>query len=78
MVAGFVVGPSFQAQSSPICQFAITAYVVTQLELESARKSASDCTKKGRGSCKGEFGRIRELQHRLKLARDYLDRYCVR
>jgi hypothetical protein len=78
LAAGFAIGPALRAQVSPTCEFAIGAYVATEVELGAARKSCRDCIREARGSCKAELARIEELRHRLKLSRDYLDRYCVR
>lgn len=78
VIASLAVGPSLQAQSSPVCEFAIATIAATELELSSAKKRYRDCAKGGGNSCKVEFARVRDLQHLLKLARDYLDRYCLR
>lgn len=77
-MAGLTVGPAVHAQSSSVCEFAVATLAATRLELSSARKSHRDCTKDGLNSCKVELARIRDLQQRLRLARRYLDRYCVR
>ena len=77
-VAGALIASPLQAQSSPTCQFAVTAYAGTLIELETAKKQYRACTKDGLHACKVEFSRIRELKHRLKLARDHLNRYCAR
>ena len=78
LMAGLTVGPAVHAQSSPVCEFAVATLAATQLELSSASKSYRDCSKNGRNSCKVELARVRDLQQRLKLARSYLDRYCMR
>jgi hypothetical protein len=78
LLAGFATAPASVAQVSATCEFAIGAFVATEVELGSARKSYRDCIREGRSECKAERTRIEELRHRLKLARDYLDRYCVR
>jgi hypothetical protein len=78
LIAGLAVAPAVHAQSSPVCEFAVATVAATQLELSSARKSYRDCSKDGRTSCKVELARVRDLQQRLKLARRYLDRYCMR
>ena len=77
-VAGTSLGPPLQAQPSPSCQFAVTAYVATQVEIESARKAHRRCKEARLSACQVELARIRDLQHRLKMARDYIDRYCTR
>ena len=78
LTAGLTVGPAVQAQSSPVCEFAVATVAATQLELSSARKSHRDCSRNGRNSCKVELARVRDLRQRLQLARNYLDRYCMR
>lgn len=78
LVAGLADGPAVHAQSSPVCEFAVATLAATRLELSSARKSYRDCSRDGRDSCKVELARMRDLQQRLKLARRYLDRYCMR
>ena len=72
------LSPAVHAQSSPVCDFAVATLAATQLELSSARKSYRHCSKNGRNSCKVDLARVRDLQQRLKLARSYLDRYCMR
>lgn len=78
LIAGLAVGPAVHAQSSAVCEFAVVTLAATQLELASARKSYRDCSRDGGNSCKVELARVRDLQQRLKLARRYLDRYCMR
>lgn len=78
LIAGAASGSSLGAQPSASCQFAVTAYVATQVELESARRAQRRCKKEGLSACQVEWTRIQDLQHRLKMARDYLDRYCAR
>ena len=77
LIAGAALGPPLRAQPSASCQFAVTAYVATQVELESARKAHRRCKREGLSACQVEWARIQDLQHRLKMARDYLDRYCT-
>lgn len=77
LLAGTAVGPPLQAQPSASCQFAVTAYVATQVELESARKAQRRCKAEALSACQVEWARIQDLQHRLKMARDYMDRYCI-
>lgn len=78
LIAGASSGPPLRAQPSASCQFAVTAYVATQVELESARKAQRRCRAEGLSACQVEFARMQDLRHRLKMARDYLDRYCTR
>ena len=78
LVAGLLTVPAAEAQSSPVCEFAVATIAATQLDLGSARRRYRECAKSGGASCKVELARVRDLQHRLKLARSYLDRYCMR
>ena len=78
LIAALALAPALRAQSSPTCEFALSAYVATQIELASAKKSHRDCIRGSSGPCKRELVRVEELRHRLKLSRDYLDRYCAR
>lgn len=78
LIAGVAAGPPLQAQPSPSCQFAVTAYVGTQVELESAKRAHRRCKKKSLSACQVELARMQDLQRRLKMARDYIDRYCIR
>lgn len=78
LLAGTAASPPLRAQPSPSCQFAITAYVATQIELKSSRSAHRGCKRKGLSACQVEWARIQDLRHRLKMTRDYIDRYCAR
>ena len=78
LVAGAAMGPPVRAQPSPTCQFAVTAYVAIQVERESAKKAYRRCKKESLSVCQVELARRQDLQRRLKMARDYIDRYCTR
>lgn len=77
VLAGTGVGPPLRAQPSASCQVAVTAYVATQVELEPARKAHRRCKEEG-VSGQVEFARIQDLQQRLKMVHDYIERYCTR
>lgn len=70
--------PSAAAQSSPMCQFAAAAVLTAEVELEDAKRALRKCTGVAGASCSAEGARARDMRHRLKLARDYLERYCLR
>lgn len=78
LVAGAAASPPLRAQPSASCQFAVTAYVATRVELESARKAQRRCRAEGLSACQVESARIRDLRQRLKMARDYIDLHCAR
>lgn len=69
--------PVAGAQSST-CEFAAAGWISTQMELRDARRAYRACIREGRTSCTAEQGRVRLLEQRLKLLRNYLDGYCAR
>ena len=69
---------SAAAQSSRTCEFALAGWIGTQLELQEARSAYQACTRAHRTACTAEQGRVRSLEQRLKLLRNYVDGYCRR
>lgn len=66
------------AQSSQTCEFALAGWVSTQLELQEARTAYRACRREHRTACTAEQGRVRTLEQRLRLMRNYIDGYCRR
>ncbi|HET9427007.1 MAG TPA: hypothetical protein VFO69_01465 [Allosphingosinicella sp.] len=65
-------------QSSQTCEFALLGWISTQLELREARRAQRACTDEQRTACTAEQGRVRALELRLRLLRNYVDGYCRR
>lgn len=75
--AGTTVPPA-GGQASHTCEFAVSGWVATQLELAEARSAYRDCRRGRQSACTAEQGRIRALEDRLRLLRNYVDGYCRR
>ena len=78
VAAAVLAQPSANAQSSHTCEFALAGWVGTQLELGEARAAYGNCVRARTVSCTAEQGRIRLLEQRLRLLRNYIDGYCRR
>lgn len=59
------------------CDFALDGWLVAQVELEEAQAALLAC-KERNAACKVERGRVRMLEQRVRLLRNYVDRHCRR
>ena len=79
LVGGALIcSPAAPAQSTQTCEFALAGWIGTQVELQQARGDYRACAREHRTACTAEQGRIRLLEERLKLLRNYVDGYCRR
>lgn len=60
------------------CDFALDGWLVAQVELEEARTAFLACREERKAACKAERGRVRMLEQRVRLLRNYVDRHCRR
>ena len=65
-------------QASLTCEFAVSGWIATQLELAEARRAYRDCRRAGQSACTTEQARIQSLEQRLSLLRNYVNGYCRR
>jgi hypothetical protein len=78
-MAWAVVHPlAAHAQASRTCEFALAAWVATRLELQEAREARRLCGDARFHACTSEEGRVRNLEQRLVLVRQYIEGYCRR
>jgi hypothetical protein len=66
------------AQTSLTCEFALSGWVLTQLELAEARSAERACRRARSSACTAEQGRVVSLEQRLRLLRNYVNGYCRR
>lgn len=60
------------------CDFALDGWLVAQVELEQARTAFLACKEERKAACKVERARVRMLDQRVRLLRNYVDRHCRR
>jgi hypothetical protein len=60
------------------CDFALDGWLVAQMELEEAQTAFLACKEERKAGCKVERGRVRMLEQRVRLLRNYVDRHCRR
>ena len=60
------------------CDFALAGWLSTQGELEEAQAAFRMCREERKAACKVERGRVRMLEQRVRLLRNYVDRHCRR
>jgi hypothetical protein len=54
------------------------AHISLSVELETARQQYRECLTIGRSACSDRLRQIRTLEQKLRLARNYVTRYCRR
>jgi hypothetical protein len=72
------VGTVPGGQASLTCEFAIAGWAATQIELAEARGAYRACRREHQSACTAEQGRVRMLEQRLRLMRNYVNGYCRR
>jgi hypothetical protein len=70
------VSGAVAAGPSRSCEFALDGRLSTQMELEEAQAAFLACKEERKTACKAARGRVRMLEQRLRLLRNYLDRHC--
>jgi hypothetical protein len=65
-------------QASLTCEFAVAGWAATQVELAEARSAYRTCRREHQSACTAEQGRVRTLEQRLTLMRNYVNGYCRR
>lgn len=76
-VAPLVVA-SATTPTSHTCEFALAGWVTTRVELSEARNAHQRCVEARVTACTAEQGRVRLLEERLRLIRNYVEGYCRR
>ena len=56
----------------------MAGWLSTQIELGEARAAFRTCIRARNAACTAEQGRIRALEQRMRLLRNYIDGYCRR
>lgn len=71
-----VASGALAAGPSRTCEYALDGRLSTQIELEEAQAAFLSCREERKAACKAARARVRMLEQRLRLLRNYLDRHC--
>ena len=66
------------AQASRTCELAVAAWAGARVELSTARREYRSCLRQQRTACTAQEGRAKVAEQQLRLARNYLEGYCLR
>ena len=78
-VAGALAASGALASApSRTCDFALSGWLGAQAELEEAQVAYLECREARKSRCRAARGRVRMLEQRVKLLRNYVDRHCRR
>lgn len=60
------------------CDSALAGWLSAQTELEGVQAEFLACREERKAACKAERARVRMLEQRVRLLRNYVDRHCRR